>query len=413
MAYNRKGKICIHWFVSYIEVKKELRYNFDQVLHRKGSNSYKWDQVEKLFGDSDILPLWVADMDFESPPAVKNALLERAQHGVYGYTIKSETFLRSITDWFYRRHHWNINPLTVSDSPGIVTSLSLAVECFSNPGDSVIIQTPVYYPFYDVIQMNNRQVARNPLIYRNGTYEMDYDHLEELMNQGAKLMLLCSPHNPGGRVWKLEELRKLGELALQYQVMIISDEIHCDLVLPGHIHTPFASISENFAQQSMTLLAPTKTFNIPGLQISFVVTPNMQHKRKFDQRIKSLSLHMTHFFSNEIVHAAYHRSEDWLDELLIYIQGNIDYACMTISQQLPAVKVIRPEATYLLWIDCQNFGLNTTEIKHLMFKEAKVAFSEGSVFGAEGEGFLRINVACPRALLIEALERFIGAINAK
>ncbi len=385
--------------------------HFDQIINRKNTYSYKWDQNEKLFGDPDILPLWVADMDFESPPAVKRALIQRASHGVYGYTIKSDDYHRAITDWYQRRHHWDIAPQWISDSPGIVTSLSIAVECFSAPGDAVIIQTPVYYPFYDVIQMNDRAVARNPLMMRNGRFEMDYEHLENLMQQGAKLMLFCSPHNPGGRVWEREELIQLGELALQYGVMIISDEIHCDLIYPGYVHVPFASISTAFAKLSMTLLAPTKTFNLPGLQSSFAVTPDVQCKRKFDQRIKALSLHMTNFFSNDIVIAAYTASEDWLDELLLYLNDNLEFALDFLANHLPVVKPMIPEATYLLWLDCRNLGLEAMALKQLMFKQAKVAFSEGSIFGAEGEGFLRVNLACPRSILHKALERFCHAAN--
>jgi cystathionine beta-lyase len=385
--------------------------HFDQIINRKNTYSYKWDQNEKLFGDPDILPLWVADMDFESPPAVKRAVIQRASHGVYGYTIKSDDYHRAITDWFQHRHHWDIAPQWISDSPGIVTSLSIAVECFSAPGDAVIIQTPVYYPFYDVIQMNDRVVARNPLMMRNGRFEMDYEHLENLMQQGAKLMLFCSPHNPGGRVWEREELIQLGELALQYGVMIISDEIHCDLIYPGYVHVPFASISPAFAKLSMTLLAPTKTFNLPGLQSSFAVTPDVQCKRKFDQRIIALSLHMTNFFSNDIVIAAYTASEDWLDELLLYLNDNLEFALDFLANHLPVVKPMIPEATYLLWLDCRNLGLEAMALKQLMFKQAKVAFSEGSIFGAEGEGFLRVNLACPRSILHKALERFCHAAN--
>ncbi|WP_189031062.1 MalY/PatB family protein [Paenibacillus albidus] len=389
-----------------------MKYDFDRVIDRRNTRSYKWDQSEKLFGDKDIMPLWVADMDFESPPAVKEALKRRLEQGIYGYSVPSEGYTQAITGWFRRRHGWDIAPEWISDSPGIVTSLSLSVELFSEPGEAVILQSPVYYPFYDVIQLNGRKVAKNPLILRNGRYEMDYAQLEELMQAGAKLLLLCSPHNPGGRVWLREELLQLGELCLRYGVTVISDEIHCDLALPGHRHIPFASLSEEIADITLTTLASTKTFNLPGLQTSFIVASNPDLKRKFDARVKALSLHMAGFLAPEAVEAAYNEGEEWLDELLTYVAANADYAADYLSRNLPEVKIMRPEATYLLWIDCRGLKLDVAGLKRLMHQEAKVAFNEGSVFGSEGEGYLRINLACPRSILAEALERFCRAAAA-
>lgn len=390
-----------------------LKYNFDAIIDRRNTRSYKWDQAEKLFGDKDIMPLWVADMDFESPPAVKEAILRRVEQGIYGYSVASEPYKEAITSWFLRRHGWNIRPEWITDSPGIVTSLSLAVELYSEPGSEVILQSPVYYPFYDVIKMNGRNVAKNPLILRNGQYEMDYVQLEGLMKNGAKLLLLCSPHNPGGRVWEREELLKLGELCLAYGVTVISDEIHCDLALPGHTHYPFASLSEELANITVTTLAATKTFNLPGIQTSYIVASNPDLKRKFDMRLKALSLHMAHFFAPEAVQAAYDEGDEWLDELLQYISGNMEYAVSYLSEHLPQVKVMRPQATYLLWVDCRGLDRDIDGLKKLMYQEAKVAFNEGSVFGTEGAGYLRINLACPRSILQEALERFARAANTK
>lgn len=388
-----------------------MKTDFDRVIDRRNTHSYKWDQSHKLFGDHDILPLWVADMDFESPPAVRRALEARAAQGVYGYSIKNEAYADSIIHWFQRRHGWTIEREWLSDVPSVVTSLSIAVDLFSEPGGSVILQSPVYYPFYDVIRMNGREVAKNPLLIRNGRYEMDYEHLEQLMAGGAKLMLLCSPHNPGGRVWEREELLRLGELSLKHGVTVISDEIHCDLALPGHRHIPFASLSGELAQITLTALAPTKTFNLPGLQSSFIVTANTAMKRKFDYRVKALSLHMTNFFTHEAVMAAYNEGEAWLDGLIEYIAGNVDYAIAYLAEHLPEVKPMRPDGTYLLWMDCRGLGLDIKGLKSLMFEKARVAFSEGSVFGTEAEGWLRINLACPRSLLEEALKRFCEAAS--
>ncbi|MBP1991002.1 MalY/PatB family protein [Paenibacillus eucommiae] len=384
----------------------EKTFDFDKVIDRRGTYSYKWDQSEKLFGDKDILPLWVADMDFSSPPAVAEAIAKRAAQGIYGYTVKTAAYTDAITGWFKRRHQWEISPEWLTDSPGIVPSLSIAVDLFSEPGSKVILQSPVYYPFYDVIRMNGRQVADNALLLNDSYYTMDLGHLEELMQDGAKLLLLCNPHNPGGRVWKREELVSVGELCQKYNVTVVSDEIHCDLIHKGHQHIPFASISDEFAQMSLTCLAPTKTFNLPGIPVSFVVTPNARLKKKFDFKLKTLSLHMLNFFAPVAVEASYNQGEEWLEQMLDYVGDNADYALSYLSEHLPQLQAMRPEGTYLLWVDCRKLNLDAAGIKALMYEKGKVAFNEGSIFGAGGQGFVRINLACPRSILQEALERF-------
>jgi cysteine-S-conjugate beta-lyase len=382
---------------------------FDRIPNRKNTHSYKWDQSAKLFGNPDVLPLWVADMDFESPPAVKAAMERRAAQGIYGYTVMPDEGWEAIASWFARRHNWPLQKEWLSSVTGIVTALSLGVELFSEPGSSVILQSPVYYPFYDVIKMNGRQVADNPLLLKNGRYEMDYDHLEGLMIEGAKLLLFCSPHNPGGRVWEREELERLGVLCLKHGVTIVSDEIHADMVFPGSKHIPIASLSKELADITVTAIAPTKTFNLPGVPAAFTVVSNKEMKRKLDHRIKALSLHMTSFFTPDLLTAAYNESEAWLDELMDYLKSNMDYAIDYLKAHLPAVKPMRPESTYLLWLDCRGLGLDTAGLKDLMYRQAGVAFNEGSVYGGEGRGFLRINVACPRSTLSAALERFAAA----
>ncbi|AEI44713.1 MalY/PatB family protein [Paenibacillus mucilaginosus] len=386
-----------------------MAYDFDRLIDRRNTRSYKWDQGAKLFGDPDILPLWVADMDFLAPPAVREVLEKRAALGVYGYAVRTESYLASIVNWYRRRHGWTIEPGWITDSPSIVTSLSLAVELFTEPGGEVVLQSPVYYPFYDVILGNGRKVAKNPLVIRNNRFEMDYEHLESLFQGGAKLLLLCSPHNPGGRVWEREELLRLGELCLRYGVTVVSDEIHCDLALSGHKHIPFASLSPELADITMTCLAATKTFNLPGLHTSYVVTSNASLRRRLEHRIKTLSIHMASHFAQDAVEAAYNEGEPWLEEMLAYVEGNLEYAIGFLAEHLPEVKPLRPDGTYLLWVDCRGLNLDIKGLKELMFNRAKVAFSEGSVFGTEGEGWLRINLACPRSILEEALQRFCGA----
>ncbi len=390
-----------------------MTYEFNERTKRRGTLSYKWDQGKSLFGDPEVLPLWVADMDFKCAPAIVQAVTERAAQGIYGYTIRSKDYLNAITGWFQRRHGWNVNDSWLTDSPGVVPSLSLAVQSLTEPGDVVILQSPVYNPFYDVIRNNGRQLADSPLVLKDGRYEMDYERLEILMQNGAKLLLLCSPQNPGGRVWAKEELIRLGDLCVKYDIKVIADEIHCDLVFPEHKHYPFASLSESFAERTITCLAPSKTFNIPGLATSFAVISNPQLKQRFDQRINALSLGSVNFFGPPATIAAYNESEPWLDALLQYVMANQDFAVTYLSEQLPNLVPVISEGTYLLWVDCRPLGLSSDELKLLMYNEAKIAFNEGSIYGHEGEGFLRINLACPRDLLAEALERFTSAVTSR
>ena len=389
-----------------------MTHSFDNVPDRRNTHSYKWDQSAKLFGDPNILPLWVADMDFPSPPAVTEALVRRAEQGVYGYTFRSDDYTAALTGWLQYRHGWEVTAAQTTDVPGVVTSLSLCVDLFSEPGSPVILQSPVYYPFYDVIKMNGRQVANNPLVIRDGRYEMDFDHLETLMQGGAKLLLLCSPHNPGGRVWTREELERLGHLCAQYDVIVVSDEIHADMALTDHKHLPTATISPDLAKRTITCMAPTKTFNLPGLQSSYVVITNPELKRRFDYKVKALSIHMMHYFNNDAIAAAYNEGRDWLEAMLTYVEENLDYAIGYLQEHLPQVVPMKPEASYLLWIDCRGLGRDIAGLKDLMYKQAGVAFNEGSVYGDEGSGYLRINVACPRSILSEALERFCRAAAA-
>ncbi|WP_214628323.1 MalY/PatB family protein [Paenibacillus agaridevorans] len=388
-----------------------MTVNFDELLDRRNTRSYKWDQSENMFGDKDILPLWVADMDFPSPPAVQEVLKRRAELAAYGYAIRTDDYAASIVNWFKRRHGWDIDPAWLGDAPSVVTSLSLCVEQFSEPGGQVVLQSPVYYPFYDVIESNGRKVAKNPLILKDGRYEMDYEHLESLFQGGAKLLLLCSPHNPGGRVWERSELLRLGELCLRYGVIVVSDEIHCDLTFPGHVHTPFATLSPEIADITITTLSVTKTFNLPGLVTSFMVVSNKALKAKLDKRIHTLSLHMASHFAQDAVVAAYNESEQWLDDMFAYVEGNLAYALQYLQQHLPSVKPMKPDGTYLLWVDCRELGLDKEGLKDLMYKRAKVVFNEGSSFGSEGEGWLRINLACPRFILEKALRQFAEAAN--
>ncbi|MNW46230.1 Cystathionine beta-lyase PatB [compost metagenome] len=390
-----------------------MTYHFDERLPRRGTYSEKWDLGRELFGDPDVLPLWVADMDFRCAPAIVEAVTERAKHGIYGYTSRPKEYLDAITGWMERRHGWKVDASWLTDTPGVVPALGVAVQVLTEPGDQVILQSPVYNPFYDVIRNNGREIAENPLILENGHYRMDYVQLESLMQGGAKLMLLCSPHNPGGRVWTLEELERLGELCLKYGVKVVSDEIHGDLVFADHRHVPFASLSEAHAGITITCAAPSKTFNIPGLSTAYTLISNVAIRKSFAERIKTLAIGSLNYFGPSATIAAYTQSEDWLDAVLDYIRANRDFAIAYLATHLPAAAPNLSEGTYLLWVDCRALGWDKAQMKQMMYKEAKIAFTEGSVYGQNGEGFLRINLACPRSLLQEALERFCTAAAAR
>lgn len=392
----------------------KITYDFDRVIDRFGTASYKWDQSEKLFGRADILPLWVADMDFQPPQEVVEAIKERANQGIYGYTIRTQGYLDAVRGWLSRRHGWEIKDDWITSSPGIVPALSLAVQAFTKPGDKVILQSPVYYPFYDVIRMNDRVVVDNALILgTDGRYVMDFDLLEQQAADGAKLLLLCTPHNPGGRVWTREELERVGEICVKHNVLIVADEIHHDLVYPGYKHYPFAELSDAFAQQSITCIATSKTFNLAGLQAATIIIPNDELRRKYNYLLKTLSIHMESYFGLTAVESAYNHGDDWLDQLMVYLEGNLNTLLDFVAERLPQIKAMRPEGTYMVWLDCRAISEDPKVLKKLMFEEAGVAFSEGSVFGKQGEGYLRVNLACPRSILVQALERFAEAVEAR
>lgn len=388
-----------------------MKYDFDRRIDRTGTASYKWDQSEKLFGRPDILPLWVADMDFQPPKEVVDAIKQRAEHGIYGYTMRPQSYYDAIVGWLSRRHGWRIEQDWLSSSPGVVPALSVAVQTFTQPGDGIILQSPVYYPFYDVIRMNGREVVNNPLVLRNDRYEMDFELLEKQAAAGAKMLLLCTPHNPGGRVWTREELERVAEICAKHGLLVVADEIHHDLVFSGHKHVPYASLSEASAQHSITCIAPSKTFNLAGLQAAAVVIPNADVRRQYNAALKTLSIHMESYFGLTAAETSYAHGDEWLDQLLVYLEGNRDALLAYVKEHLPQVKAMSPEGTYMVWMDCTAISNKPAELKQLMFDKAGVAFTEGSVFGEQGAGYLRVNLACPRSLLLEALDKFVEAIR--
>jgi cystathionine beta-lyase len=385
--------------------------DFDIVIDRRKTNSVKWDGVLKLFGDENVLPMWVADMDFKAPSPVVEALMQRAEHGIYGYPIRPSSFYDAFIDWTRRYHGWTVEKEWLTYSPGVVTALSILILALTKPGDEVLVQPPVYYPFFEVIQGNGRRVVNNPLLLKKDRYYMDLDDLEKRAGGKVKLMILCSPANPVGRIWTPEELQRVGEYCVKKDMVLISDEIHSDIVYPGFKHTPTATVSKELAQKTITCLGPSKTFNLAGLQSSVIIIPDRHLLERYNRFLHNIHIEMDNVFGLAAFETSYKTGRDWLDELMGYLHRNLKYTIQFFEERIPRVKVIRPEATYLVWLDCRELGLDNRELKDLMIKKAKVGLDDGPIFGEGGEGFQRLNIACPRKTLEQGLTRIENAVN--
>lgn len=401
-----------------------MTHAFDEEVDRRGTNSVKWEFVQdgedllhwertdRSLGNQRVLPLWVADMDFRCPAPVLEALHTRVAHGIFGYTAPTQSFFDAVVRWMGRRHGWPVDPEWICTSPGVVPALNLLVRTFVQPGEKVLIQPPVYHPFAHAVSNNGAEVAANPLVYEGGRYRMDFDKLEEQAGDPAvKMAILCSPHNPVGRVWSAEELTRFGEICLRNDVLVVADEIHGDIILSGHTFTPFAKISQEFVGRSVTCTAPSKTFNLAGLQTSCIIIPDAGLRKAFKQTLLSTGLFGINSFGLVALQAAYDHGEAWLERVLAYIEDNLAFLERFVKDYIPQIDVIRPEGTYLVWLDCRRLGLDKVELKRLMLEGARVYLDEGYIFGAEGEGFERINIACPRPILVEALERIRQAVE--
>ena len=385
-------------------------FGFDKVIDRRGTYSYKYDALQKVFGTEDVLPMWVADMDFAVPPAVTEAIRKRAEHPIYGYTFRPDSYYDSIIRWMKNRHGWDIEKEWIQFSPGVVPALNMIVQGFTQPGDGVVLQSPVYHPFFFAINLNHRKLLNNQLIEKDGYYLVDFDDLVEKVKE-AKLLLLSNPHNPVGRSWDEDELRNLGEICAEKDVLIVSDEIHADLTLPGHRHTPLASISEEIAEHTITCMAPSKTFNLAGLSTSSVIISNPALRKQYDDYIESLHLKGGNLFGITASEAAYNHGSEWLDALLDYLQGNIDFARTFLQENLPDIGLSPVEATYLLWLDFRKTGMTGEELHDFMIRKARVGGNDGTMYGPGGEGFVRLNIACPRRIVKEASTRIYNAFN--
>jgi cystathionine beta-lyase len=387
------------------------KYDFDRVVDRTDTESLKWVYPRKVLKVEDAIPLWVADMDFEAPPAVVEAIRRRAAHGIYGYPLVPPSFYAAAIDWLKRRHGWEVRKDWMAKTPGIVPALNYCVRAFTKPGDGVIIQTPVYHPFYFAVENNGRRVVRNPLRFDGRRYAMDLDDLERKIEAPGQMLILCSPHNPAGRVWTRDELEALGRIAVARDLLVISDEIHADLIYHGHRHHIFAALSPNLANRTITCIAPSKTFNIPGLSTAAVVASNPTLLKTFEDEAERAGFELGQVFGIVGFEAAYAHGEDWLDELLPYLEANVDILEKFLDERVPGIRLVRPEGTYLALLDCRGLGLEPAGLNDFFLKKARVYFSDGTTFGRELEGFIRINFGCPRALLQEALERIERALK--
>ena len=387
-------------------------YDFDAPVERRGTDSVKFDCAVRFGRPEDALPLWVADMDFPAPPAVLEALSARVRHGVFGYTIAGDGYRAAVTGWLRDRHAWDIRPEWIVAIPGVVYGLSTAVRAFTEPGDAVVIQPPVYYPFGEVIRDNGRVVAQAHLVYgEDGRYTIDFEALEQAFEEtGAKLFLLCSPHNPVGRVWREDELRRLGEICLAHDVIVASDEIHMDFVRPGHTHIPFASLSHELAERTVAFTSASKTFNLAGLQAANAIIANDALRERFARAVRVSACNEPNVLGLVANEAAYRHGAEWLDELRKYLEGNWSFLRDFLRQRIPALTLVEAEGTYLAWIDCRKLGLDDHALKRFMLDEAKLWLDQGDMFGPEGGGFVRINIATQRATLERALVQLEHAV---
>ncbi len=385
-------------------------YNFDELIDRTTTHTVKYDGRKSFFGNADLLPLWVADMDFRTPDFIVEAIRKRAEHELFGYTFRPETYTQSIVNWLKRRHNWEIKPEWISFSPGVVAGLTMAIEAFSKPGDGVIIQPPVYFPFFDSVKGTGREMIENPLRIENGRYYFDLEDLKLKITPKTKLLLLCNPQNPGGMAWNEKELTELAQICLDHKILIISDEIHADMVFDGFMHTPLAGISEEFAQNAVICMAPSKTFNTAGLTTSFLVIPNKRHFVAYERVMRLPHLHMGNIFGTVALEAAFTHGDEWLAQLMRYIHDNYEFLEHFFTENLPEVKVMRPEATYLIWLDFSTFGLSDEALSQKII-DGGVGLNRGVQFGKQGSGYMRMNIGCPRSVLQQALIRIKKAFN--
>ena len=390
-----------------------MKYNFDELIDRRNTGAVKTDLCKKMFGTDDLIPLWVADMDFRTPDFIIDAINNRCKHPILGYTVPDEEYFNSIIRWIDARHGWKLERSWLGFLPGIVPGLAFAVNALTQTGDQIIIQPPVYPPFIHVPSKNDRELIYNPLKVVDGRFEMDLEDLEYKITDRTRMFILCNPHNPGGRTWDADTLIKVAEICHKHGVLVVSDEIHSDMALPGNVHTPFASVSELAAQNSITYMAPSKTFNMAGLVSSSYIIPNGEIRKKFSDFMNNSELANGNIFAYVAAQAAYENGTEWLTEMIRYIQGNVDYIVEFLEKNVPQIKPMIPQASFLIWLDCAGLEMNSHQLQEFMVKEARLGLNKGTTFGPGGEQHLRLNIGCSREVLKQAMEQLKSAINSR
>ena len=386
-----------------------MKYDFDKTIDRRATNSYKWDSAPE-----GVLPMWVADMDFRTAPAIIDALQKRVAHGIFGYTRVPDAYYDAVTSWFSRRHGWDIDREWIIYTSGVVPAVSAVIKALTVPGDKVIVQTPVYNCFFSSIRNNGCEIVSNPLRRTADTYEMDFDALERCAaDRRAKVMLLCNPHNPAGRVWTPDELTRLGNICLRNGVTVVADEIHCELVYQGFKYTPFASLSDAFLHRSVTCVSPSKAFNIAGLQIANIVAFDNDLRSRIDKAININEVCDVNPFGVAATIAAYNEGEEWLNQLVDYLHGNYEAMAEFCRRELPEFPITRLEGTYLVWMDCSSLDMPSDALEHALLDDARLWLNAGTMYGAEGEGYMRWNIACPRSVMLDGLNRFLNFVRSR
>ena len=386
--------------------------DFDTVPNRRGTNCFKYDFAREMGMPEDVLPLWVADMDFPTAPAVLERLHALAEHGIFGYTGVKDAYFSAVPNWYAQRFGWETQRSWLVTTPGVVFAIAIAIRAFTQKGDAILIQQPVYYPFANKVTENDRQLVVNPLVLKNGRYEMDFADMErKIVDYHVKMLLLCSPHNPVGRVWTKEELLRVGEICQKHGVLVVSDEIHADFTYAGHTHRVFASVKSEFADFTITCTAPSKTFNLAGLQNSNIFIPNRQLRHAYKKELSACGCGGTNCMGMAACQAAYEAGADWLEQLKQYLAGNLAYIRQFLREKLPDIALIEPEGTYLVWLDLRKLGLTEQQQRQLIVQDAKLWLDTGTLFGQGGEGFERINIACPRTTIEQAMQRLEHAVH--
>lgn len=387
-----------------------MKYNFDEIIDRSNNRSSKYDERKKKFGTEDLIPLWVADMDFKTAQPIIDACKKKAEEGIWGYTSRPDSYFEAVKEWEKKRNGWDVDPKLMSWSLGVVPAMSAIINIFSKKGDKVMIQTPVYSEFYDITESLEREVVENQFLEKNGVWSIDFDDFEKNVKT-CSIFLLCNPHNPLGIVWKEEELKQMAELCIKHDVLIISDEIHSDLIFNGKKHTPTARISKEISEKVITCVSATKSFNLAGLQASTTIFPNLEMKEKFDKFWNGMDIHRNNAFSSVAMEAAYREGEEWLEQLLDYISGNFEFIKEYCEKNIPKIKPNIPDATYLVWLDCRELEMNNQQLREFMIYKAKIGLNEGCSFGRSLTGFMRLNAACPRGTLEAALKQLKEAVD--